>query len=73
MWADFNVQNNDGSTALMEASRYEHEAVAQLLIDNRTDVKAESKYGSTALIWASRYGHEAVAQLLIDNGADFNV
>ena len=67
---DMAAAQNSGGTALMDAARGGHGAVAKLLLDHRADMAAADGDGNTALILAARCGHEAVAKLLLDHGAD---
>jgi ankyrin repeat protein len=46
-----------------ELRRYEHEAVAQLLVDKKANITARSKDRHTAPTLAAEYGHEAVVRL----------
>ncbi len=71
--ADVNAQDNFGETALMKATYYEHQEVAQLLIENGADVNIQENSGATALFFATERGYLEVAILLIENGADVNI
>ena len=70
--AAVNLQNAEGSTALMAASeqaRFGTEA-ARLLLEHRASVDLRASGGITALMSAARCGHTAIVDLLLDNAAD---
>ena len=66
---DLDVRNNDGVTALNEASERGKPECFKLLIDAGADLNVRTKKGNTALYWASREGHTACVKLLKDAGA----
>jgi ankyrin repeat protein len=79
--ADVNAKDNNGDTALMEASRKDvlmkahlegHLELVRLLLDKGADVNAKDNNGDTALMQASRKGHLDVVRALLDKGADVN-
>jgi ankyrin repeat protein len=49
-----------------------HQAVVQLLLDNRAEVNAQGGEHGNALQAAAHEGDQAVVQLLLDNGAEVN-
>ena len=68
--ADINAQNNDGCTALQEASLKGQEDVVEMLLDQEADINAEDNHGLTALQQASSSGHVEIVEMLLDRGAD---
>lgn len=66
---DIDGQNQDGGTALMTASRYDHIDVVQLLLGYGANPNITNKWGWTALMYAARHHHEDVCLLLLDHGA----
>ena len=71
--ADPNIQNNDGRTALMVASRNGHQQVVELLLKEKADPNIQNNDGRTALIVASQNGHQQVVELLLKEKADPNI
>ena len=59
-----------GGTMLLWASAGGHEKVAELLLDQGADAKAQGGEYGNALQAASYRGHEKVAELLLNRGAD---
>lgn len=59
-----NAQNNEGTTALIEAAMYGHEASVELLLAARADVEIVNKLGETALLTACANGNEKTARML---------
>ena len=80
--ADVNAKNNDGSTALMIASREGHLEVVKVLVESskgglfsffkKGNINDKDNDGWTALIWASSKGHLEVVKYLVSKGADIN-
>ena len=70
--ADKDYTNEDGQTALMEASSYGLQDVARLLCEAGADKDKADHSGDTALWWASMNGHGDVARLLCEAGADMD-
>ena len=70
--ADVYAKANNGTTALIAASREGHKEVVQALLDKGADVNTKANNGTTALIAASQEGHKEVVQALLDKGADVN-
>ncbi|OQR97405.1 hypothetical protein ACHHYP_11788 [Achlya hypogyna] len=57
--------SQDGTTALIVASRYGHDAVVAVFIAASADVNHPNKEGWTPLTFASRSGCDTVARLLL--------
>ena len=70
--ADVNQKDNDGSTALMNASYYGHKEMVGILLEGGADVNQKDKYGQTELMRASYCGHKEVVGILLEGGADVN-
>ena len=68
--ADVMAQDNDGSTALHQASSNGHVDLAQFLVEHGVDAMAQDKEGATPLHRASQYGHVDLTRFLIEHGAD---
>jgi len=64
---------DDGYTALMEATVNNCTEMARLLIDAGADVDLVDQNGWTALIYSARYNSPEIARLLIDAGADVDL
>lgn len=69
--ADLNIQNQDGSTALMIA--IDHFDIAKELIAQKADPNIKNPDGWTALMIAADRGHFDIVKELIDKGADPNI
>ena len=69
--ADVNAKGWYDETPQFCAAGGGHEKVAELLLKNGADIKAENYYG-TALHVAARNGHTEVVKLLLLEGADIN-
>merc|ERR1712168_402319 len=63
----------DGSTALIEASRFGHKDIVKLLINNNANINAKNKYGTTALMSAAHEGYNECVEILLQNNADVNI
>ena len=72
MGADVNARDEDGKTALHNASQSGYTEIVRLLLDNGADVNAKDNYGRTALHNASESGYTEIVRLLLNNGADIN-
>src|SRR5947199_316675 len=70
--ADVNVPQNDGTTALMWAARYDDVDAADLLIRAGAKVSVSNRDGATALQLAAINGSTAMLEKLIKAGADPN-
>jgi ankyrin repeat protein len=72
--ADVNAQDDEGFTALMEASQFGHEdAVMVLLRAEGINVDSKERYGWTALMLACSRGRLGVVHLLLAANADIYV
>ncbi len=60
--ASANAKDKDGWTALILASRYGHTEIAQILLDEKADVKIQ---GHIALMHAILNGHKEIVQMLL--------
>jgi ankyrin repeat protein len=70
--ADVNLETEEG-TALHEAARGDHDAVAAALLEAGAEVDARrGEYAQTALFLAAAEGNLRVARVLVDDGADVN-
>ena len=54
---DVNIQDEEGLTALMNASSWGHEEIVKELIRAKADVNVQNVYGYTAFMNASYEGH----------------
>ena len=59
-----NDKNKDGSTALIEAARYNHERIVSLLIDRGADINCKNNYGDTALMRAERGNYQNIISII---------
>ena len=69
---DVNVQNENGYTPLMAASRDGRIECIELLIESGADVNMQDESGFTALTNAVQHSNEQTVKLLISKGADVN-
>ena len=70
--AKINAQDPQGKTALHEACRWNHGAVAQLLIDEGADPDLADNEGATPLHVSARFGQLDAIHVLVKNGANIN-
>jgi ankyrin repeat protein len=62
--------NNDGSTPLILAVRYDHPEIALELIARGANVRAKERGGGTAMIWAATNNMIEVGRKMVEKGAD---
>ena len=67
------VEDNDGKTALMRASKGGFTAIVEHLINANANVNTIDNDGRTALMWASFGGNTAIVEHLLDAGADMSM
>ena len=70
--ADFNIQFEEISSAMMSASCAGDKELVQLLLANGADIDARSGLYGNALQMSIYWCHEDVTRFLIDKGADIN-
>ena len=69
--ANLEIRNDDGATALFQASRFGDIAIVRVLLEAGADVDARFlKTGATPIMTALLNGHTAVVKELLDNGAN---
>ena len=69
---NMSLRMSDGQTPLHFAAIYGHTGIAQYLLENGADTKAQDISGGTPLHEACRYGNTEIARLLISGGANVN-
>jgi hypothetical protein len=67
-----NTQDENGSTALSNASHDGENDLVKLLIENNADIELTDKYGFTPFMVAAYNGHMKIVKMLHDNGADID-
>ena len=68
--ADLNARDEQGQTALMNASRDGHTAMVRLLVARGADLNHTAKFNLSALMLAVINGRHAIVGALADPGAD---
>jgi ankyrin repeat protein len=68
-WADIEMRNSRGLTALHCAAAAAETTTVKRLIDAGADIEAMDKKGRTALEYAEARGYKTTARLLVDAGA----
>lgn len=63
---NFNLQDIDGNTALICASKYNYIESVKMLINAGSNVNIQDKYGYTALMYASVNGHTECVKILLN-------
>jgi serine/threonine-protein phosphatase 6 regulatory ankyrin repeat subunit B len=71
--AQVNIQNKDGTSALMLASCKRHITTVQFLLDHGAAVNLQDALGHSVLMQASYDGHSQVCQLLLNHGAEVDM
>jgi hypothetical protein len=70
---NINIQNKDGYTALMYASKIlTFQEIVKLLLEKDADLNLQNKDGDTALIIASDYYHLDIVKILVKKGASLD-
>ena len=69
---DINSKDENGRTALMDASENGHHAIARLLIKKGAKVRLTDKFGDNALLLATRNQHKQLVKTLIAAGSNIN-
>lgn len=64
------ISSSEGSTPLLEASRYNNSEFIKFLLEKGANVNAQDKMGWSPLLVAIKSGNYDVAQVLIEHGAD---
>jgi ankyrin repeat protein len=70
---DFNVQNELGQTALIDATVNGHESIVAALIKAGANLDLQDEIGNTALMYAVASGEGSIAAALIGAGADLDL
>ena len=70
--ADVNARDENGMTALRQASVDGYKEIVKLLLENGADIESKDDLGRTALYNAAKCGHKEIVELLIEKGADVN-
>ena len=66
-----NLRNTYGDTALIAASKNNHENIVKMLLEKNADVNIQGKYG-TAVELPPKRGYENIVKMLFDKGVDPN-
>jgi ankyrin repeat protein len=66
------VNNNEYSQSLINASREGHFEIVKSLIFKGAIINGKSRFGDTALIHSARKGHFEIVKELVEQGADIN-
>ncbi len=69
---NMSLRMSDGQTPLHFAAIYGHAGIAQYLLDNGGDTKAQDISGATPLHEAARYGNVEIVRQLLASGANVN-
>jgi ankyrin repeat protein len=68
--ADVDIQDENGSTALMAASIKGPVEIVEALLERGAKGDTPDENGNTALMYAINKGHYQIAQSILENGAD---
>jgi ankyrin repeat protein len=71
--ANLNTLNNDGQTALYQATYYNYYDLCSLLIANKCELNVQDSNGQTALHIAIELKRDSICELLINSGADLTL
>lgn len=66
---NINVQNWDGTTALLYATALGNKQIVKLLLEKGANVNVQPNNGLTALITASQFGYTEIAEMLLADSA----
>ncbi|CAG8517476.1 5342_t:CDS:2 [Racocetra fulgida] len=69
-YIDIDAQDEEGTTPLVYAACFGHDAVAFTLLEAGAKVDAQDRFGWTPLMWATNNNHDKTIRLFLDNGAD---
>ena len=70
--ANLNIENHDGDTALLAASRRGEADIVQLLIDNGANLYHKNKSGDDTFSFADKSGNQELLNLLADKKANWS-
>ncbi|KAI5797702.1 DIL domain-containing protein [Geopyxis carbonaria] len=68
-FVDINAPDEEGTSPLIYASCFGHEAVVQALLNAGADVDQQDRHQWSSLMWAMTNRHKGIAKLLLDHGA----
>lgn len=69
---DVNLRDENGMTALIQASSQGHTDIVRLLLERGAAVNARTKDGWSALMEAALYDFTDIFKLLVEHGADIH-
>ncbi|WP_197431086.1 ankyrin repeat domain-containing protein [Aliiruegeria sabulilitoris] len=69
--AGLDINEGDGSTALMQAAGMGHAEAVKFLIENGAEVSTRDETGRTAFFWALQNNHLDIVDILNSAGAEF--
>ena len=69
---EVNFQDEDGLTALIEASLHSHTEIVKLLLENGANPIISDDNEITALSLSANRGHTEIVRILLEAGADLN-
>ena len=65
------MKDNDGRSALMNATLSGHKEIVLLLLQNGADANTQDNSGLSSLMMATHNGHTEIASLLLNNNTEF--
>ncbi|OLL24869.1 Dilute domain-containing protein [Neolecta irregularis DAH-3] len=71
-YIDIDAQDEEGTTALINASCFGHQEVVAELIDAGVHIDKQDKHQWSALMWATNNNHSSIVRLLLHHGASPN-